>query len=506
MAVPDGDLVVGLDSSTQSVKAIAWSANGQPMGEGRAPLEISQPQPRHAEQDAESWWTGTCAALRELTSAIDPARIKALAISNQRETMVLTDAAGTPLAPATLWLDRRAYQMPAALAESFGGERLHRLTGKPIDVIPCLYRLAYFRRTRPELIDAAVRILDVHGFLTWRLTGVPSASWTSADAFGLFELEGKRWASELLDHIGVPMDKLPAAHRPGSAVGTVQARAAAATGLPAGTPVFAAGGDGHCAGLGVDAIRPGTAYLNLGTAVVGGVWSPTPDVSRYWRTLTGPTGEGYLLESCQRAGAFFVNWLIDTFAGGRVDPGVFGRMEHAAAALPVGSDGVTVCSYLVGCMDPHWDEDARAAFMGLGPEHGPAHVYRAGLEAITLEFARALGQARETGLPVERIVAIGGGASSPAWVKMVADSTGIPVARGLSNEASALGAGISAAVGLGWYDGFADAAAAMTRTAEQTDPDPGAAPAWAALSRRQAAVYHADRAMRAALAGDPAPG
>lgn len=490
--------VIGIDSSTQSVKAVAWTRDGRPVAEGRAPLAISQPKPLHAEQNADDWWTGASSALRMLTSQIDPARVDGIAISDQRETMVLLDELNRPLAPATLWLDRRAHAMTTVLSDELGGPELHRISGKPVDVIPCVYRLRDLRENNPDLLDRTALIASVHDFLTLKLTGKAGASWTSADPFGIFDIHEKQWSRTILDHLGIPLSRLPQLYAPGERIGAVTQDAAELTGLKAGTPVLAAGGDGHCAGLGVSAISPGIVYLNLGTAVVAGLWSPTPELSQYWRTLVSPTGEGYLLEAVQRAGAFFVNWLIDNFAGGRSDPGVFARLEEEARAIPVGSAGVTACTYLIGCMDPHWDENARASFTGMGPEHGMGHLYRASLEAITLEFARALEQMRQKGLSIDRVLAIGGGAGSPLWLRMVADATGLPVIRSLSNEASALGAGISAAVGAGWYPDFRAAAAAMTRIAERVEPDPAAHPAWQSLSRRQESVYLATRTLPAA--------
>ena len=494
----DPRYVIGIDSSTQSVKAIAWDRQGTPCATGRAPLDICQPAPLIAEQHAPDWWAATVTALRAVLAEIDPAAVDGIAISNQRETMVLLGDDGVPLAPATLWLDTRAVATVKLLADEVGAQTLHRISGKPVDVVPCIYRLRWMRQHAPDLLDSAAMIVDVHGYLTRKLTGTAAASWTSADPFGIFDIAAKCWSRPLLDHLRIPVDKLPAAYAPGHGIGTITPQAAQQTGLRPGTPVFTAGGDGHCAGLGVGAIAPGVVYLNLGTAVVGGMWSSDPDISPYWRTLISPTGTGYLFESVQRGGAFFVNWVVDTFAGGRRDPDVFARLEAQAAQIPVGSDGVTVCSYIVGCMDPHWDGEATASFTGLTPAHTTAHLFRASLEAITLEFARALQAMRREGLSPQHILAIGGGAANQSWLKMIADATGLPVIRSLSNEASALGAGISAAVGAGWFGGFQAAVDAMTRTAGRIDPDPGARAAWDALSQRQAQVYLNNRPVREA--------
>jgi xylulokinase len=483
-----GDLVVGLDSSTQSTKAIAWDAQGRAVAEGRAEVPMASPKPGHAEQDPDHWWAAARTALGAMAARIDPARVAALAVSNQRETVAFLDAEGRPLRPAMVWLDERARADLAPTAAALGADRLHALTGKPVDLTPVIYRLAWMRRVEPATLDAA-RILDVHGFLCWRLTGAPAASWTSADPFGVFDIARMVWSAPILDHLGLREDQFAPASRPGTPVGALTPEAAAATGLRAGTPVVAAGGDGQCAGLGADAAREGRLYLNLGTAVITGAWSPDLRVSKGWRTMTSPTGQGYFLEGCQRAGAFLVNWFVDNFAGGRADPSVFDRLEAAAARLPVGCEGLAVSPHLTGCMDPHWDPAARAAIVGLGPMHGVGHLYRAVLEAITLESARCVQGMAAAGAPTRRIVAVGGGAKSALWMRMVADATGLPVTRSASVEASALGAGMTAAIGAGWFPDFAAAAAAMASDGPTVDPDPAAREAWAAASARQAAAY-----------------
>ncbi len=484
-----GDLVIGLDSSTQSTKAIAWSREGEAVAEGRAPIDTQMPQPGWVEQDSENWWESARTALTELCGRIDPSRIAGLAISNQRETVAFIDADGRAVRPAMIWLDERAVDELPILVQAFGGDRLHAITGKPIDITPVVYRLSWMRKHEPDVLARTARIIDVHGFLTGRLTGRIAASWTSADPFGVLDIAEKQWSAPILDHLGLSANRFADLMPPGAEVGLVTEQASAETGLPAGTPVIAAGGDGQCAGLGVNATKAGTIYLNLGTAQITGAWSATPEVGPYWRTMTSPTGEGYFLEGCQRAGAFFINWLIDSFAGGRDDPAVFDRLEARAAALPIGSEGVTVCPYLTGCMDPHWNPNARAAFEGLGPSHDIGHLYRAALEALTLESARCITAMKANGVAAERILAVGGGANSATWTRMFADATGLPLTKSNSLEASALGAGMSAAVGVGWFADFSSAAAAMSTDGETVRPDPSQAEAWASLSRRQANAY-----------------
>ena len=132
-------LVVSVDASTTACKAIAWNATGHTVAEGRAPLALENPAPGAWEQDARDWWSATTKALRSVTAAVASGRVAALCIANQRETFVLTDAAGEPLAPARVWMDSRGAQSVADAISTVGAERLHELSGKPPCITPSLY-------------------------------------------------------------------------------------------------------------------------------------------------------------------------------------------------------------------------------------------------------------------------------------------------------------------------------------------------------------------------------
>ena len=467
-------LVVGLDSSTQSTKAIAFNAAGETVASGRAPIALSNPRLGWFEQEPADWRAAARVALRELTASIDPSRIVGLAISNQRETMAHLGRDGSSVRPATVWLDERAPAEVEELAEKLGRSTIHGISGRPVDIIPCLYRLAWMRKNEPELYAGTALFADVQTVLIMDLCGgSPRTSWSSADPFGLFDIRGKIWSKTILDAIDLPETKLAKTHAPGTPLGEITAEAAAATGLPKGCPVFAGGGDGQCAGLGTNCTDPSQAYVNLGTAVVSGVWQPDFAVSDAFRTEIAAQGTGYILENCLRGGAFLINWFVDKFMGGRADAAIFDRLEAEAAALPIGSEGVLVQPWWGGVMDPHWDSETRGTILGLSGSHGPANIYRAILEGITLWLAAATARTEAvTGSPVTHYVAIGGGANSPLWRQMLADASGRPVRISGTLEASALGAGMIAAKGAGWFATIEEAAAAMSGPTKQIDPDP----------------------------------
>ncbi|MGP1396324.1 MAG: FGGY-family carbohydrate kinase [Inquilinaceae bacterium] len=489
-------LVIGLDSSTQSTKAIAWDPKGRSVAEGRAPIPLSNPGLDRYEQDPNDWWISAGTALRACMDDIDPSRVAGLAISNQRETVAFLDAGGEPVHPAMVWLDERARSEIDGLADRIGGDLIHRITGRMPDTTPCLYRLEWMRRHARETFDRTACFADVQTVLVRRLCGGPfRTGWISADPMGLFDLTEKCWSAPILDALGLDEGRLPEVHPPGTELGRVSTPAAAATGLPPGTPVFAAGGDGQLAGLGTGCTRSNRAYINMGTALVSGVWSADYRYDRAWRTEIAAQGDGYILENCLRSGAFLLNWFVDNFVpGGRGDPSVFDRLEGEAAALPIGSDGVMVLPYWSGVMDPHWDVSARGVVLGLGGDHRPAHVYRAIIEGMTLN--QAIGTAAleaASGFHIDHFVAIGGGAHSPLWRQMLADVVQKPVLVSDTVEASALGAGMIAAAGAGWYGSIVEAAQAMAGQTRSVDPN-------ATTGRRYGALLDIYRSVYAATA------
>ena len=270
-------------------------------------------------------------------------------------------------------------------------------------------------------------------------------------------------------------ERLPAAVRPGRVIGVVSEAAADATGLSRNTLVVAGGGDGQAAGLGVNALGGGRAYLNLGTAVVGGIYSRDYRIGKEWRTMGSCSGDGYYLESSLRAGTFLIDWFTRNVCQAAGNCTLLLReLEAEGAAVGVGSDGLLALPYWGAVMTPYWDSKARGCWIGLSGAHRRGHLYRSLLEGIALEQALVTGMIEgATHIEVKEFIAIGGGAASDLWCRILADATGKLIRRTSTLEASSLGAAVCAAVGAGLYATAEDAANAMCGKAfRDTEPLP----------------------------------
>ncbi len=483
------DVVIGIDSSTTGTKAVAFDANGDVVRIGRAAIERHSPEPTWHEQHARDWWTSTVDALSQVAAELAEAGHTpvALGIAHQRESFVLLDEDFAEVRPAILWLDARADDLVGRL----GTERVHALSGKPPSTTPSIYKIGWLAEHEPESLAKARYLADVHGYLARHLTGRFATSIASADPTALIDMGTRDWSDELAALVGVERSMLAEVVSPGTRLGGLTDEAAARTGLPAGLPVFAGAGDGQSGGLGAGVAAQGQAYLSLGTSIVVG--APAPEGARHskrYRIVASALGEGDVLEAFVATGALSVSWFRSAFPGATTrDPAA---LEAAVERVPPGSNGLKFLPYLSGAGTPYWDGRARGAFLGIDESHDEAAFFRAVLEGLAFEI-ELLVEGLETGAgPVARLVVMGGGAASGAWLQIIADVLRRPLVVTATTETAALGAAMLAARGVGFVDGdTATVARAMSTVERVVAPRPEFAGLYAELCGQYRQVYPA---------------
>jgi xylulokinase len=469
--------VIGVDSSTTGTKAVVWDREGRAVAEGRAEFSLALPRPGWHEQDAEDWWRSTCTAIRRALETVDASDIEAIGLTHQRETFACLGEDGRPVRPAIVWMDSRA----ARQVEEHGSEDVHRITGKPPDTTPALYKLLWLREHEPEALRRTRRVVDVHAFLVHRLTGQWRTTSACADPLGLVDMERGDWADPVLELAGLDRQQLPEIDAPGSIMGELSDDAARSLGLPHGLPVVGGAGDGQSAGLGANATKPGRAYLNLGTAVVSGTSSDDYAWDPAFRTLGGGIPGTYILETLIQGGTYTVSWFLDRIASldaaslslGLQDVDL---LEAAATRVKPGAEGLLLVPYWAGSQTPNWDAHAHGMLFGLAGHHGKEHFFRALLEGIAFELRAQIERLEQAEVaPVEVFLTMGGGSRSALWRQIVADITRRRVVACREVETTNLGAGMHAAAAIGWYDSIAEAAAGMAAEGAGHEPDEGTA-------------------------------
>jgi sugar (pentulose or hexulose) kinase len=481
--MPGDELVLAIDNGTQSIKAALFDLRG---GLVCLEKEVFRPyfarQPGWAEQDPEVFWQALCRVCQRLwaRSEVPRDRVRGLALTTQRGTVINLDADGRPLRPAMLWLDQRRTYGQKPVGGPWG--LLFRLAGvrETIAYFQAEAEANWIRRHQPEVWRQTRRYLLLSGYLTYRLTGAFVDSVGCQVAYLPFDYKRLAWASDRdWKWSCLPLERawLPELVLPGELLGRVSRAAAAATGLPAGLPVVAAAADKACEVLGSGSVDPAVGCLSYGTTATVNVTHPRYlEAIRFLPAYPAAVPGHHTLEVQIFRGYWMVRWFKEEFGHPEVEAAAREGLEAEAlfdrlvAEVPPGSMGLM--------LQPFWSPglkmpgpEAKGAVIGFGDVHTRAHLYRAILEGL----AYALREGKEriektTRIPITSLRVSGGGSQSRHALQVTADVFGLPTAKPHLYETSALGAAVVAAVGLGLHPDFPAAVEAMTRIGRMVDP------------------------------------
>jgi xylulokinase len=493
-------LFLGIDVSTTGAKALLIGADGRVVASATTPLTLSTPRPLWSEQAPQDWYAGVTRSIREALRLAGRAgsEVAAVGLTGQMHGLVTLNEAGDVLRPAILWNDQRTGAQCDEIRARVGRARLIALTGNDALTGFTAPKILWVREHEPEIYARIRHILLPKDYVRYRLTG--DYAMDKADGSGtlLFDLRARDWAPEVLEKLEIPRDWLPPTFEGPEVTSHISAEAAAATGLIAGTPVVAGGGDQAAGGVGVGAIAPGTVSVVLGTSGVVFAPTDTPLIEPEGRlhAFCHALPDRWHLMGVTLSAAGSLQWYRDTLA-----PSVsFDDLLAEAEEAPAGSDGLLFLPYLSGERTPYPDPLARGAFVGLTLRTHRAHMTRATLEGVAFSLKDCFALLEQVGMgAVSEVRVSGGGARSRLWRRILASALGVALISLAADEGAALGAALLAGVGVGAWPDVAAACAAGVRLGERVEPDDADAERYARLYAEYRALYPALRPTFTAL-------
>ncbi|GGR28241.1 xylulokinase [Deinococcus ruber] len=446
-------VTLGLDLGTSGVKVVALSLSGQTLAQATHTYPLLTPQPGWTEQRPHDWVQATLNALREVSAHLQAAGHTplALGLSGQMHGAVFLDAHGEVIRPAPLWNDQRTADAVQEIERSLPRAELIARTGNRAVTGFQLPKLLWLRQAEPDAFARTRHVLLPKDYLAYVLTGQIATEPSDASGVGALNLATKQWDQDVLDALNLPASLFPQVLNSWDVVGKLTAELAASTGLPAGLPVVAGGGDNAAAGiaLGLQSGRPEIGSVSLGTSGVlfAPLAQPTPDPEGRVHLFAHADG-GYNLLGVTLSAAGALQWFRDRLAPDTS----FDTLLAEAAAIPDGADGVTFLPYLSGERSPWMNPDLRASFTGLSLAHGRGHLVRALLEGTVLALSDTFEIMKPLAHPAS-FLATGGGARSDFWLGLVAGALGAAVQRSAQEQepGAAEGAAILAMPAAGFY-------------------------------------------------------
>jgi glycerol kinase len=448
------DVVLAIDQGTTGTTALLLDAAVRVVAQFNVEFPNHYPSPGLVEHDTDEIWASVQAAVRGALRQAGPVTLRAIGITNQRETCLFWDrATGQPIHRALVWQDRRTADTCRRLKEEGREPWVRARTGLVLDPYFSATKAAWLLDHVPGARAAAeagtLAFGTIDAWLAFRLCGAHATDASNASRTLLFNLHTGDWDPELCSLFGVPMASLPRICDNAEVLGST----AGLDFLPDGIPVAGMAGDQQSALFGQACFTPGMAkctfgtgafvLLNTGGAIVSSEAGLLSTVA--WR-LRGQTT--YALEGSAFIAGAAVQWLRDGL--GLISTAA--EVEALAASVP-DSGGVIFVPALTGLGAPYWRPDARGAIFGLTRGTTKAHLARAALEGVAFQIADILAvMSAESGRPLARLQVDGGAARNDLLMQTQADLLGVTCVRPTVLETTALGAAFLAGLGVGMWE------------------------------------------------------
>ena len=411
-------MFLGLDLGTSGLKALLIDGDGSPVASATAPLTIRRPHPGWAEQDPDDWIAAATAALDELARERDLSAVRGLGMSGQQHGATLLGEDDRPLRPCMLWNDTRAHAEAAAMDAD---PAFRRIAGNIVFPGFTAPKVEWVRRNEPATFGAVRTILLPKDYLRLWLTGERVSDMSDASGTGWLDVAARAWSPDLLDRCHLTPGHMPRLVEGSEPGGVLRADLAARWGLGR-VAVAGSAGDNAAAACGTGIVAPGSAMISIGTS--GTLFTATDEhraapetaVHAFCHALPGTWHQMTVHLSATDA----LNWLAERLGE---DAGTLATM----ASADVDERAPLFLPYLGGERTPHNDSNVRAALVGLSHETDRAALATAVMEGVAMAFRDGLDALKAAGTAPQRLIAVGGGSRSAAWLQLIADTLATPV-------------------------------------------------------------------------------
>ncbi|KQT55399.1 MULTISPECIES: xylulokinase [unclassified Aureimonas] len=435
---------LGLDLGTSSLKVLLVGADQAPIATVSVPLSVERPHFGWSEQDPDSWIAACRSALAQLKAShgAEMAAVVGIGLSGHMHGATILGADETPLRPCILWNDTRSHAEAAELDD----EAARAITGNIVFPGFTAPKLLWVARNEPAIFEKVRRVLLPKDYLRLWLTGEAVSEMSDSAGTSWLDTGARDWSDAMLARTKLDRSHMPRLVEGTEAGGALRPELAAEFGIPAGTVVAGGGGDNAASACGVGVVRPGSGFLSLGTSGVlftaAESYAPRPETALHTFCHALPATWHQMGVTLSAAGS--LEWLSSVL--GETPAALAGAVGDTAE----GPGRLLFLPYLSGERTPHNDAGVRGAFVGLEAGTDRAAMTRSVMEGVAFSMRDCL----EAGVGrggIERLIAVGAGSRSPAWLQTMATVLGAEIVLPAAGDfGAALGAarlGFCAATG-----------------------------------------------------------
>lgn len=415
-----------------------------------------------AEQDPDIWYEAVKVTTQRILSNVDNKDVIGLSFSGQMMGCLCVNELGQPLYPSIIWADMRAIEEENFVRANIPEDEFYKITGHRPSASYGLAKLLWLKNHQPKVYEQCYKVLNAKDYIIYKLTGNFVTDYSDASGTNLLDINTLSWSERIAESVQVDLTKMPKLCKSTDIVGIVNEKAALETGLSQGTSVICGGGDGSMSAVGARCITPGDAFCTLGTSAWNATTSKTPVYDpemRIFNWVHVIPGMYIPCGTMQAAGAS-LSWLRDQMAQLEIEQckkeetNVYERINEIVAKTNPGANGVYYLPYLMGERSPRWNPEARGSFIGMKMETTKADLFRSVYEGVAYNLEIILKLVLKD-MNLKSLIMTGGGAKSEIWCQIIADIYNVTIkVPNHIEEATSIGAAVTAGVGLGIYESF----------------------------------------------------
>ena len=444
--------LIGIDVGTSRAKTVLIDGSGDVISTATCSHPTYMPDSFRREQNAEDWWHGTVANIRQMLSesSVPPGEVAGISLSGQGCACQPVSRDGEPLGKAIIWTDERAHAEQRRVREIFGGD-LGGVTGNDIYDQP-EPRMMWLREHEPARYSDTDCFMTTVSYLILKLTGKRAANHSDWGFHLSFDRKRLDWNEEFVGAVGLSTDKFPPLAAPTTIIGGVSEWAAAQTGLKAGTPVVAGGQDSTVSALAVGALSPGQSVYMRGTTDLISICTDRADYAPgLYTTCAVLPGlfMNYDMSEVIAAGGS-ITWLAQRLYH-RTGTEVYKEIDRLSEDTPPGASGVIFLPYLLISTNPDPAMQRKGGLYGLSISSADGDLCRAVMEGSAFALREAIERMASAGINPTELRATGGPTQSDIWNRITVDVTGLPMILPVARAGAAYGAALLAGLGVGIY-------------------------------------------------------
>jgi xylulokinase len=419
---------LGLDIGTGACKAAVFNRQGHELAHAAREYPVLHPGPGLAELDSKTVIKSCFDVIREVNQKIDDP-VDAMCISSQGEAFTPIGEDGSYLCNAMVSSDTRASELTGEWSQSFGQDRIYKITGHTPHPLFTLFKILWLKKNRPEIWKKSRYFLCFEDLFQFEVGIDPCISWPLAGRTMMFDIRHHKWSGEILKAIDLDIQKLSRPISSGEIVGYIDITMGGKLGFSNSVMVVTGGHDQTCAALGAGVIKPGLCMYATGSVECFCPMLETPRLTSdlqknnlccYDFTVKGK----YTTVAYSLTGGNILRWMRDELGDKEMamaEETGSNAYSFLLQSMPDKPTDLLVLPYFTASGTPYFDTTAKGAILGLQLTTTKGEITKALLEGVAMEMKLNLQLMESSGMKVESFVATGGGTKNEKWTQLKAD-------------------------------------------------------------------------------------